>query len=284
MNVGEHAGLQTPVPVGKLDPHLQGAAVGLGCGQDRRHPAGEHIAGEGREFGSGGRSHPDLAGKRFGHGGGQPHGREAGDLRQGLAHCHRHPRAHIQGLDGAADRRGDSDDAVSAPGLGHLVDQAVGHPQQPQSLAGRPFKRGIAARADGQVFGLCAPPAWDQQVGDGGAGGHDVARRSGVDPLDKACRARLDDGDVALVEVEHAGDVEALGELPALHARQPHAEALSRRRVDLHARAAGRAFIGVLGRELHIHEWGLARSVEVLLGPHGVVPVEDWSGARRGRC
>ncbi len=172
---------------------------------------------------------------------------------------------------------------MGAPACANLIDQAFRHTQQPQPLARRSLERCVAIGSNRQILRLGAAPGRNQQIGDGRACAHHIARRAGVDPLHEARGAGLNDSDVALVEVEGSGGVEALGEDAALDARQTNAQTLKRPRIDGDARTRCRAFVGVAGNELHIHERRLARLVEVLLGLHRVVPVEGLAACRRRR-
>src|SRR3546814_6745037 len=90
--------------------------------------------------------------------------------------------------------------------------------------------------------------------------------------------ARLDDGNITLVEVDRARGGHAARERAALRAHDADAQILHARGIDPHARLAP-GLVGIFGDELHIHERRLAGLVEVLRGHHRVVPVEDLAAA-----
>src|SRR3546814_11194763 len=95
---GEHARPQPAVPIGQLDPHGERAAVGLRGRQDRDHPAGEALAGEARQRGSGILADPDIAPARFGHRGIAPDGDQPAYLGARMAHGARPPAPWAQPL------------------------------------------------------------------------------------------------------------------------------------------------------------------------------------------
>ena len=287
---GEHARPQPAVAVGQHDPHGERAAVGLRGRQDRDHPASEALAGEARQRGAGILAHADIARARFGHRGVEPDGAEPAHLGERLAHGERHAGTGVERLDRARDRRRDRHHAVRPTAPLHAGDEAVGHAHQPQPLARSRGEIGLAEPPDAQIFGLRAAPFGQEQVRDRRAGADHVPGRSRIDAAHEPARTRLDDGDVALVEVDRAGDLEGRGKAAHLRRDDPQSQALPRGGIDGdRGGRAGASSVRVSRHELHIHEGRLAGLVELLVGEHRIVPVKDFAcpggrGRLRLRC
>jgi hypothetical protein len=95
--------------------------------------------------------------------------------------------------------------------------------------------------------------------------------------LDESACACLDDGDIALVEIDRAGGGQAARQLAAPHDDRAQPQRLRRGRIDPHAGCLAPALVGIFGDELHIHERRFAWLVEVLRRHHRVIPVERFA-------
>src|SRR3546814_5841923 len=86
-------------------------------------------------------------------------------------------------------------------------------------------------------------------------------------------RTRLDDGDVALVEVDRAGDLEGRGKAAHLRRDDPQSQALPRGGIDGdRGGRAGASSVRVSRHELHINEGRLAGLVEQIGRAHVCTP------------
>ena len=155
------------------------------------------------------------------------------------------------------------------------------HVEEEEAVAGRArefLRARRLAPAKRQVFLLRAGPLRHEELREGLALAHGIERRAHEELLDIARRARLHEGDRALVEGDGADRLDGDGEPPLLRDGGAHAQVLHHARAHLHA-ARVRAVFGVDGHEVHVHEGRAAGLVELLRRVHRVVPVEDLAPA-----
>ncbi len=278
---GEHARAQAPGSVGKFDPHGERPAFGGDAWEDRGDAAGKALARIGGEGRGRALARAKPAGHRLRHRGIEPHRTEPIHLGECLTARDRHPGPDAERLDRAAGRRRDRHHIMRSPAPLDCGDRSGGHAQQEQALTGRASEAHITDPPDGQIFRLCARPFRHQYVGERGACPDHIARRARIDPLDEAASSRLDDGDVALVELDRTGRREARSRRARSRLRDAQAKRLRAAWVDRHAGLAARRFVGIFGDKLHIHERRFARLVEMLARDHRIVPVEDLASALR---
>ena len=103
-------------------------------------------------------------------------------------------------------------------------DRSLGHAKQQEALPRGVAEICIADPAYRQIFRLCTRPFRHQDIGERCALANHIARRTRVDTLDEAPGPRLNDGDIALVELDRTGRREARAQRPGPRLRDAQAE------------------------------------------------------------
>ena len=207
--------------------------------------------------------------------------REPVDAKEHRAGHDGHPLARAQLAHDAVHGRGERHVRARLAVPLHVRDLLLGHVEEEQAVARRAREllraRRLAA-AKREVFLLRAGPVRHEELRERLALAHGVERRAHEELLDIAGRARLHEGDRALVEGDGADRLDGDREPPLLRDRGAHAQVLHHARAHLHAARVG-AVVRVDGHEVHVHEGRAAGLVELLRRVHRVVPVEDLASA-----
>src|SRR5439155_22998293 len=116
--------------------------------------------------------------------------------------------------------------------------------EQQVPLTARGCRRYIAGTPDREIFCLRTGPYRHQKVGERCTGPNQIAGRTAIDAVHEAGSARLDDGDVALVEIDRAGGCEARSRSTPVRYRRAQSECLDARRIDGHTGLTG-SLVGI---------------------------------------
>ncbi|MNF40464.1 hypothetical protein D3C84_214690 [compost metagenome] len=102
----------------------------------------------------------------------------------------------------------------------------------------------------------------------------------GIDSLHEAGCTCLYHRHITFVECQDTCHIEAGVKDSTGDGRKTQTEILGQTRIDAHGRTI-LVTAGVPGYQLHVHEGGLARFIELLLRVHGVVPIQCLAFVRR---
>lgn len=194
--------------------------------------------------------------------------------------------ARIERLDDARNRAYNRDCSGRASTAFDTRNHVIGHAEQAQPLPRRCCQRRIAKPSHRQELGLRAAPFRELHINDRRARADHITGRMAVSARYEPARARLDDCDIALIEVDATGYIERAGEAAHLGHDHPDAEILHGGRIDTDAGClvGCRAAVGIFGDGFHAHRGQGVWVVVTLLRHHRIVIIEDLAGFALGRA
>ena len=273
----EHARLESHTGVVELEPHPQGAALGVQGGVDVRHLAFDDGALLEAQLHLGWLAQGDPWGVELVDLGLHPDAGQIADAVQVLARLDPGTLHHVLVQHEA--RRGgpDGDGAGGLTGAGHGVDVPGADVPQLELAASRARQGAVGALAAQreQVLFLGRDQLGGVDLEQALAGSHLVAGLVHEDALHPAVEAQVDDADLVLGHLDLTDGPQVAEDGLGAHHLRAHAHVLDHDRIDGDQPPAAHAHLVLVDRD-QVHAHGrLARLVRDVGGIHGGDPVGD---------